>query len=401
MRYVPRFQRTLFSARRAMVAIVITLNFATVTTLATAASAPARVHPNIPVLATSVSTTTGTWAAVPMGHLNQPLNTFWQLFFRPIGQTNWTDFASSLAVATNGGLLLTTSPGKTLDIGIRPANLLNFSTIVSLSGSGAARPVGLLPSGLANRPSALALGAQNGSSLAIVNAGSDLQVLEGSQDLFAWHTLTTQHSLVSTSSGQVCGLQTITAVAYNGRNALVGGSCNHPGIVGIFSRYGKGWNLVGPTLPESLDHSEVQVLSFQRSASGTSALLSVATGTDTDLVVAWATNNGHWSISPALPLDASWHVTSIGPKNATGIFVLLAGPNRSVQANLLSGPNTSWQRLPPLPAGTATLAFGSKNQIHALVANNVEFSDWMFSTNSNGWIKGQSITIPIQFGSSG
>ena len=33
-------------------------------------------------LATSIETSAGTWAVVPMGHLDQPLNTFWQLFFR-------------------------------------------------------------------------------------------------------------------------------------------------------------------------------------------------------------------------------------------------------------------------------------------------------------------------------
>ncbi|MGH9028399.1 MAG: hypothetical protein ACRDV4_02120, partial [Acidimicrobiales bacterium] len=36
-------------------------------------------------LATSIDTGSGEWVTLPMGHLDQPLNTFWQLFFKPFG----------------------------------------------------------------------------------------------------------------------------------------------------------------------------------------------------------------------------------------------------------------------------------------------------------------------------
>jgi len=58
------------------------------------------------LLATSIETSAGSWAIVAMGHLDQPLNTFWQLFFRPTGGALWSDRAAALAVATNGGLVV-------------------------------------------------------------------------------------------------------------------------------------------------------------------------------------------------------------------------------------------------------------------------------------------------------
>ena len=57
-------------------------------------------------LATSVPAGGGTWATVAMGDLGQPLNTFWQLLFRPAGTNSWSDRVEATAVATNGGLVL-------------------------------------------------------------------------------------------------------------------------------------------------------------------------------------------------------------------------------------------------------------------------------------------------------
>ena len=87
-------------------------------------------------LATSIETSAGTWAVVPMGHLDQPLNTFWQLFFRAKGATRWSDYASALAVATNGGLLVATPNGRSLVVGIRPANLLDYSPLLVTANNG-------------------------------------------------------------------------------------------------------------------------------------------------------------------------------------------------------------------------------------------------------------------------
>ena len=60
-------------------------------------------------LATSIQTAQGTWATVAMGHLDDPDNTFWQLFFRPAGSIAWSNQVEATATATNGGLVLARS----------------------------------------------------------------------------------------------------------------------------------------------------------------------------------------------------------------------------------------------------------------------------------------------------
>ena len=98
-------------------------------------------------LATSLESAAGAWAVVPMGHLDQPLNTFWQLFFKPAGAKLWSNRASALAVATNGGLAIA-SNGASLAVGIRPTNLLDYSPLVLTSDARSwlpGGPIGMLP----------------------------------------------------------------------------------------------------------------------------------------------------------------------------------------------------------------------------------------------------------------
>ena len=48
-------------------------------------------------------------AIVAMGTLSDPINTFWQLFFRPNSTSRWT-LATPPGVADNGGLVISPSP---------------------------------------------------------------------------------------------------------------------------------------------------------------------------------------------------------------------------------------------------------------------------------------------------
>ena len=114
--------------------------------------------PSVPTpLATSVRGSGGTWATVAMGDLGQPLNTFWQLMFRPDGSGKWTDHVEATATATNGGLVLAGGGGP-LIVGVRPSNDLTFSPLISTTNAGRSWSNGLLDEGLASRPDALAGG---------------------------------------------------------------------------------------------------------------------------------------------------------------------------------------------------------------------------------------------------
>ena len=122
-------------------------------------------------LATSISTAVGSWAIVPMGDLGQPLNTFWQLFFRPLGSSRWSDKAEGLAVATNGGLVMAAPDGKSAVVGVRSAANLNFSPILTTVNDGRSWSPGPPVSGLASEPDALAVDSQ-GQGLALTSGGT-------------------------------------------------------------------------------------------------------------------------------------------------------------------------------------------------------------------------------------
>ena len=367
-----------------------------------AGAAPPQIVSESPsALATSVQTSTGTWATVPMGHLDQPLNTFWQLFYRASGTSSWSNATSTLAVATNGGLIIATPDGQSVEVGVRPANRLTFSTLLTASPTQSSWTTGVLPAGLAADNSDLATDALSGSSAALLNDGDSVRAVSSARGLSSWRTLTSEPALASSPAGRHCGLHSITAVGYEGTQVLIGGGCRYAGTVGIFSRSGDGWRLVGPTLPRQLDLGSVDVISLKQTSEGISAILAVTIAhEDTSLVAAWAGSGGQWSVSGALLLSSSQRVLSIGPAGGLGMFVLLAESGGSEEGAVVASPAASWELMPALPRGTSTLAFGPANRVDALTVNDTAFADWLLSPGSSHWVKGQAISVPIEFGSS-
>ncbi len=148
-------------------------------------------HSSVPTpLATSVRASGGTWATVAMGDLGQPLNTFWQLMFRPDGSGKWTDHVEATATATNGGLVLAGGGGP-LIVGVRPSHDLTFSPLISTTNAGRSWSNGLLDEGLASRPEALAAG-PGGRALAIVEGHGGAEVVRSNGNLTTWQPLMTR-----------------------------------------------------------------------------------------------------------------------------------------------------------------------------------------------------------------
>lgn len=355
--------------------------------------------PSIPTpLATSVQTSAGTWATVAMGHLNQPLNTFWQLLFRPAGGTSWSNQVQATAAATNGGLVLASARGRGLLVGVRPTNLLTFSPLIFTSDAGRSWSTGLLGEGLVAHPDALAANSAS-QLLALVSARAGTQVLSSNSGLSWWRTSITTSALAATVSGRSCGLASITAVAYINGTALAGGSCSRPGVLGIFSERAGSWRLLEAAPPSSLEGDRIEVLALQAGGDGVGALLGISDGSAISLVAAWYVD-GRWSSSRALPLSASDEVSSFGPTRGNGIFVLLRASSGPAQLAVASGPGAGWQQLAPPPAGTATVAFGPASSVEALAVQDTVLSVWTLTAHSREWVHGQTIKVPIEFGSS-
>jgi hypothetical protein len=286
-------------------------------------------------------------------------------------------------------------PGtETLVAGVRPSLALGFSPITSTSDLGRSWTTSPPQAGLANVPDALAaapgtgrlIGLGRDDAVSVAGAGGD------------WGPLTTERALASAPAARGCGLSGLTAVAYTPAGTpLLAGNCGRGGHVGVFGETGGTWRLTGPALPASLSGESVRVLRLSRSGNQDVALLEAGAAPSLSLLAAWTGDGGgHWRVSAVLRAGSSAAVSaSFGDG---GVGVVLAGG----WAETISGPGSSWRRLPALPAGrTVTLALPGAGQTEALAASAGTLTAWRLAGGPAGWVKTQTIKVPIQYGSSG
>jgi hypothetical protein len=333
-----------------------------------------------------------------MGRLDEPLNTFWQLLYKPPGTAPWSNQVEATATATNGGLVLT-SVGRQLMVGVRPSVDLTFSPLISTADAARSWSEGLITAGLAARPAALAAG-PGGQALALVDGAGGAQVLTTAGDISKWRTVTTERALAVTGPGRRCGLGALTAVGYLAGQALVGGSCAQPGVVGIWARRAGAWRLAGPVLPASVGRDQVEVLSLGQAQTGAYGLLAVVGGNGTDIVAAWSRPGGRWTTSAPVALSGGERVGSFGPTHDGGLFLLLPAPSGRAVLMVAHGPGAAWQEAPSPPPGTATVAFGAGSPAYALVAAGTKLTIWSLRPGASSWAPGQVIHVHIQYGSS-
>jgi hypothetical protein len=347
-----------------------------------------------PSLSTSLVTTTGTWAVAVMGGPAAEHNNFWQLFVRPAATGRWR-LATPPGVASNGGLVLTSPGAGSVVAGFRPSQALSFSPLATTHDNGTAWTPGLLDAALADVPDALAAGPAGGHLLALLaSGGAELSGPGGT----GWARLATRQTLAASAAGRHCGPARLTAAAFSPAGApLLAASCTHPGTAGIFAYTSGTWHPAGPTLPARYAHQDASVLRLTTTAGTTTALLAVGTGSAAQLLAAWSTGDGtHWALSPPLPLrGAGLTSASSGPGGA--VAVMLAGNH----AQAITGPAGTWQPLPALPPGTATLAPEPAGGWDALAVHSTRLTVWQLPPGRTAWAVSQTISVFIQFGSSG
>jgi hypothetical protein len=358
--------------------------------------APARPPAVTPSLDTSAVTAGGTWAAIVMGGSSAQDNAFGQLFVRPAGTSTWK-LVTPPGVATNGGLVLAGQDGRSLLAGFRPGVDLTFSPLTTTSDDGTHwSAASLIQAGLADVPDALAAAPGSGPLLALAQGGI---AEESGNHGAAWTQLATARSLAASAAGRRCSPVTLTAISFTPAGApLAAGTCGRPGVVGIFTRSGGAWQAAGPVLPASLAGQAAEVLRLTSTADGNAALLIAGTGTTASLLTAWTAGGGtSWTLSAPLHLSTGT-IRSSGFGTGGAVWVILDGG----RAAAISSTGGTWRSLPALPAGTATLAFGPAGSLDALaVTHGVKLTDWRLAAGSSAWAKAQTITVPIEYGSSG
>ncbi len=385
---------------RARPAAVLALASALAAGCGSAAPAPAATGPAAwappageSFLATSRVSGAGTWAVVVMGGSVASHDNFWQLFLRPAGSGTWK-LVTPPGTADNGGLVLAAG-AQSLITGFRPSQGLTYTPLaVTSDGGGAWSAAGPLDAALANVPDALAAAPGGGRLLALLTDGMAVLAAPG---YTSWMTLATQRSLAATAAGRRCGLRDLTAATFAPSGTpLLAGSCRHPGTVGIFAATGRTWRAAGPALPASLAGRQVQVLRLTSAASGTVALLAAGTGPAVSLVTAWSADGGsRWLLSSPLRLSGAAPSSASFGHGGSVAIVLSSGRGETV-----AGPGAPWRALPPLPAGTATLAGGSAGGFDALAVDRAKLTVWRLAPGSAAWATAQVVNVPIQFGSS-
>jgi hypothetical protein len=150
-------------------------------------------------------------------------------------------------------------------------------------------------------------------------------------------------------------------------------------------------------VPAVLAAGPVTVLRLVRTAAGDAALLGSRTRGGLMLVPAWLAAGGSWTTGPAYRLR-SGALSSASPYG-TG-WAITSGR----AGVMLAGPGKGWQPLPPLPAGTATLAGAPSVSgapgltLSALAARGGLLTIWRLAGAS--WQRAQSLSIPLPLGSS-
>jgi hypothetical protein len=114
-----------------------------------------------------------------------------------------------------------------------------------------------------------------------------------------------------------------------------------------------------------------------------------------DLLAAWS-DGGRWTVSAPVAVPVTGGGVSASGFGAGGSVWVLPGEGR---AETISGPGGSWQALPPVPAGTETLAPGaSAGSYDALAVSGSRLTVWQL--DAGAWAKVQVINVPIEYGSS-
>jgi hypothetical protein len=354
-----------------------------------------------PSLTTSVFTATATWGILVMGGSAASEDNFWQLFTRPAGAAAWK-LVTPPGVADNGGLVMAPAGSGPLVVGIRPSQGLVFSPLATTSDDGKTWTPGVVDAGLADVADSLAVASGSGQQFALLGNGAIERAPSAapSQSGPGWSKLAAPGSVAASAPGKSCGLSSLDAITVTPSGELLaGGACDNPGMAGIFGHTGGAWHAAGPVLPGTVAGDRIQVLRLTAAPTGNVALLLAGP----DLFAAWTSDGGaRWTVSPPLATGAA-RISSAAFGSGGAVGVLLS----SGKTATVGGPGSSWQSLPAAPPDTAVLAFipsaarsAQASQVEALAAKGAKLTVWQLGTSSASWTSTQTITVPIQYGSS-
>lgn len=264
---------------------------------------------------------------VPMGHLSDPRNTFYQSFTSLHGGA-WR-LSTPHGSGTNGGIVVA-SPSDGAVV-IRQFDQSHVAALSPLLHGQQVLLGGRIVGSLAQSPSAVAM---HGSTVYLVDAQGSLEEL--SMNAQTATVVTTQRQLASSPAGRRCGVVAITAVAVNrsGQIAL-GARCDKGGTNAVFVKNRSSWWLGGaPTTTANavmrLDAAGDGFTALVRTAGAAPSVRSIAlsgSGAEASPTTAW---------SPPVGLMYSVVRSSV-PDGHGGYDMLLANSTDASATDLAPG----------------------------------------------------------------
>jgi hypothetical protein len=343
---------------------------------------------------TSLASGAGTWAAVVMGGSAATYNNFWQVLVRPAASSPW-ELVTPPGTADNGGVVLAAGGDQALITAFRPSQLLTFTPLSQTDNSGQAwSALSPLDAAIAATPAAMAMEPGGDQLIALTASGVAEEARAGSAD---WRVLGSAEKLAATAAARRCGLRALTAAGWTSAGEpLLAGTCSRPGTAGVFGYQAGAWHAVGPALPASLAGQVVTGVRLATIGDQTVSLITAGAGDAANLIVAWSSDAGaHWTVSPPLRLHgATSSSASFGPGGSVAVIT------GSGSGEVIGNGSDSWQGLPALPPGTATLAPDPGGGVDALAVHAARLTVWQLAPGAGTWLTTQVINVPIQYGSS-
>lgn len=344
-------------------------------------------------LSGSIGTESTSWATVLMGRNDGHFDLFWQLFVWTPSTGRWS-LTTPPGVADNGGLMVAPAAnGTTGIVGFGASQNLTFSPLALTTDGAKSWHVGGLPTALVRAPTVLSIGGTT-SALALVG-DKDPEVLSQAGGPTSWKRIVTEDELRTTPAGRRCVLAGLESVSYDpAGNPVIGAACRAPGTPGVLVRKGTTWELAAIPVPASLANAAFGTVRLDAG----SALLTATPKSGTNIVAAWDVF-GKWSTSPPLRLPNSSDLLASGQGPGATQFVVVGKPDGPRRAEVVTGPGAAWHALPPLPAGTATIALETSGAVVALSVEVTKCTVWALGPR-DAWEPVQTLRVPIAFGSS-
>jgi hypothetical protein len=286
-------------------------------------------------------------------------------------------------------------------VAVRPSQDLVFSPLAATANGGASWSTGgPIDAAVAASPDAfVADGAHQAALL------SDGAIETSSGAGASWSTLAKPGAIAVSPAAKGCGgAVQVKSISFGipDTDVLAGGTCGASGTTALFSYSpGGGWQRLSLPVSGQL----VRLTSGMALIQGKSGLSALWRG----FGFGWyayapvssapqAAPTG-WTESAALPA-ASGSVIASGTLRSGGAWVLLRDGRAATISVLGTTLGDRWLLLPPVPAHTSVLASGPAGAVDALAVSGDTLTVWRLASGATVWSKVQTISVPIQTGSS-